>query len=49
MTAIETGNPRSENSYRMVARRRAGEWSILIATSLTFLFALGVAFGLITG
>lgn len=49
MTAIETGNPRSENSYRMAARRRAVEWSILVATSLAFLFALGIALGLISG
>ncbi|MBN9333747.1 hypothetical protein [Devosia sp.] len=45
MTAIETGNPRSENSYRMAARRRAAEWAILIATSLAFLFALGLISG----
>lgn len=49
MTAIETGNPRSVTRPGRAVRRRAVELLMLAGTSLAFLFALAVAFGLVSG
>ena len=48
MAAIETGNPRPTNS-RPAFRQRAIELLMLAAASLAFLFALAIAFGLVSG
>lgn len=48
MATIETGNPRTTNS-RQATRRRAIELLMLTGASLAFLFALAIAFGLISG
>lgn len=49
MSAIETGNPRISINPKQALRRRAIELLVLAGASLAFLFALGIAFGLITG
>ena len=49
MTAIQTGNPRIASNPRLVRRRRAVELLVLTCASLAFLFALSIAFGLISG
>ena len=49
MSAIESVNPRIAINPKQALRRRAIELLVLAGASLALLFALAIAFGLITG